>query len=137
LQEDKALLFHAVDDLLALLPVTRETLAGLSFDEETLTAAVSDHALLATDLADALVRHGVPFREAHHAVGRLVRAAEARGVPLGALPASAFVAAHPAFTEGDIAALNAEASVEARGVAGGTGRRAVLAQLEDARRRLA
>jgi argininosuccinate lyase len=69
LQEDKALLFGALDALAALLPATRETIYGLEFDLDALDHASSDVTLLATDLADALVRRGVPFREAHKAVG--------------------------------------------------------------------
>src|SRR5262245_20762545 len=64
MQEDKALLFDAIDTLLLLLPPTRETVARLEFNESALQAALSDETLLATDLADELVRRGVPFREA-------------------------------------------------------------------------
>jgi argininosuccinate lyase len=133
LQEDKRLLFSAIDSLGALLPVTRETITALRFDVDRLNAAAEDEALLATDLADALVRRGVPFREAHHAVGRLLRTAEAAASSLAELPDAAWTAAHPAFLEGGRPAIDATASVDARNVAGGTGRTAVLAQLEAAR----
>ncbi len=87
---------------------------------------------MATDLADYLVARGVTFREAHGAVGRLVREAESAGVELHALPVKSFAQAHAAFgTElGD--ALSAEASVGRREVEGGTGPNAVTAQLEAA-----
>ncbi|MGH7476170.1 MAG: argininosuccinate lyase [Longimicrobiales bacterium] len=133
LQEDKALVFGAVDDLLMLLPVTRETVAGLEFDAEALGVAAADHALLATDLADELVRRGVPFREAHRIVGGLVREAERQGVPLGGLSRTQLAAAHPALARHDAPVLSPESSVEARSVTGATSREAVLAQLASAR----
>lgn len=136
LQEDKRLLFGAVDALAVLLPATRETVAGLVFREDRLAGAVEDEALLATDLADELVRRGVPFREAHGAVGRLLRAAEEAGVAPSRLPPGAWGAAHEAFLEGGVPDLTAEESVETRTVAGGTARAAVLAQLKAADRAL-
>lgn len=133
LQEDKALLFGAVDALLVLLPTTRETVAGLQFNAEALARAVQDDALLATDLADELVRRGVPFREAHAAVGRLLRAAEEKGVLLSELPDSVWAEAHPAFAAGPRPTPTPEGSVEARNLPGGTSRAAVMAQLAAAR----
>jgi argininosuccinate lyase len=137
LQEDKRLLFSAIDALRTLLPVTRETVAALRFHSARLQQAAGDEALIATDLADALVRRGVPFREAHHAVGSLLRAADAAGSTVSLLPDAAWAAAHPAFVDGGRPQLDAAASVEARSVAGGTGRGAVTAQLAAARRALA
>lgn len=134
LQEDKSLLFGAFDALLLVLPTTRETIAGLRFDIEAMHAAV-DASMLATDLAEELVRRGVPFRKAHGIVGGLVRRAEEQGIPLSALTASDLVAAHPALAEP--VELTAEMSIEARRASGGTGRTALLAQLEEARRALA
>ena len=132
-QEDKRLLFGAVDALEALLPTTRETVAGLRFNEERLELALSDEALLATDLADELVRRGVPFRESHGAVGRLLRAADRRGVNVSALPPEVWAEAHPMFTEPALPEMSVEASVNARGAEGGTSRTAVLRQLTAAR----
>jgi argininosuccinate lyase len=132
-QEDKRLLFGAMDALEKLLPATRETVAGLRFREEALAAALADEALLATDLADELVRRGVPFREAHAAVGRLLRSADEAGAPVSALPASAWQAAHPAFATPALPEMSATLSVDARVVPGGTARQAVLQQLEAAR----
>jgi argininosuccinate lyase len=132
-QEDKRLLFSAVDSLAALLPATRETVAGFRFHPESLAAAVADEALIATDLADELVRRGVPFREAHGAVGRLLRAAEQQGASLASLPPLAWIAAHPSFGEPSLPEVSASMSVEARGVEGGTGRGAVARQLAAAR----
>lgn len=132
LQEDKRLLFSAVDSLLALLPATRETIDGLELDESALAAACDNDAILATDLADELVRRGVPFREAHHAVGTLLREAEATGSRLADLPDSVWQAVHPALLRGGRPVLTPERSVEARSVAGGTARSAVVEQLRQA-----
>jgi len=131
-QEDKRLLFSAVDALLTLLPPTAETVAGLVFDDERLATAVRDESLMATDLADELVRRGVPFREAHGAVGRLLRLADAAARPPSALPEATWAEAHPAFVAGGIPQIDAGRSVEARSIAGGTGRQAVLDQLAEA-----
>jgi argininosuccinate lyase len=75
LQEDKEPLFDAIDTLELCLRVAREMLAGLEFDRERMATAASDEFTAATDLADLLVRSGVPFREAHGIVGGLVRLA--------------------------------------------------------------
>lgn len=128
-QEDKRLLFGAVDGLERLLPATRETIAGMTFNADRLGAALADEALLATDLADELVRRGVPFREAHGAVGRLLRAAEEQGVAISRLPATAWKQAHPAFVTPGIPELSVQASVDMRSVDGGTARSAVQTQL--------
>jgi argininosuccinate lyase len=136
-QEDKRLLFGAVDMLEALLPATRETIAGMRFREEALAAALADEALLATDLADELVRRGVPFREAHSAVGRLLRFADDRGCAVSQLPAEEWGRAHQLFLVPSLPTLSLQASVDARNVQGGTGRDAVLQQLASARQALA
>ena len=136
LQEDKRLLFSALDAMFALLPATRETVAQLRFNEQPLAAAVSDESLIATDIADELVRRGVPFREAHGAVGRLLRAADAAGCAVSELPDAAWGAAHPALLEGGRPRLTALASVEARHVPGATSKQAVSALLALARARL-
>ncbi len=136
LQDDKRLLFSTFDALLLVLPPTRETIAALTFDAGRLSDAAEDEALLATDLADELVRRGVPFREAHGAVGQLLRSGEAAGVPLVSLPDAAWEAAHPKFLEGGRPPLSALASVEARGVAGGSSRAAVAAEIAAGRTRM-
>jgi argininosuccinate lyase len=136
-QEDKRLLFGAIDTLQALLPATRETIAGLRFRADVLGAAVDDESLVATDLADELVRRGVPFREAHSAVGRLLRAAEQQRCSVAALPPLAWISAHPAFAEPALPVVSASMSVEARNIEGGTGREAVAQQLAAARAAMA
>ena len=124
-------LFDAVDLALLVLPAVAGTVAELTFDEGRLRAAVTP-AMMATDLADHMVRRGATFREAHGAVGALVREAEEGGVELDALGDDRFGAAHPALA-GAREALGAESSVRQREVAGGTGPDAVREQLRAAR----
>ena len=81
LQEDKEPLFDAVDTLAMALPVATGVLQTLTLRPERMAASLVDE-LLATDLADLLVRRGVPFRESHHIVGRVVRRAEELGCSL-------------------------------------------------------
>lgn len=132
LQEDKRALFDAVDGMVLLLPAVAGSLATLRFDTARMRAAVSG-AMMATDLADYLVRKHVSFRDAHGAVGRLVREAEDAGVDLGALPFSSFSAAHPMFSEDVLLELSADQSLTHREIPGGTGLAAVAMQLEEAR----
>jgi argininosuccinate lyase len=132
LQEDKRLLFSALDALRALLPATRETVAGIAFHESVLARAVDDEGLLATDLADELVRRGMPFREAHGVVGRLLRRADEAGIGIRDLTDAQWADVHPLLVERGRPEVSAETSVEARRVAGGTARAAVVAQLGEA-----
>ena len=133
LQDDKRALFDAVDALSLVLPAVAGAVGELTFDAARMAAALSS-TMMATDLADLLVRQGATFREAHGVVGRLVLEAESRGCELGALPEERFAAAHPCLTSEAVAdALSAEASVARREIAGGTGPAAVAEQLEAAR----
>ena len=97
LQEDKPPVFDSLDQTAICLEVLAGVLAGLKVNTGRCAAAVADPALLATDLADYLVRKGVPFREAHHAVGAVVRLAEANGVRLDALTLEQMQSVHAAF----------------------------------------
>lgn len=97
LQEDKPPVFDSHDQTVICLEVLAGTFAGMKFNEERCAAAVADPALLATDLADYLVRAGVAFREAHHAVGAVVKLAEKKGVPLDKLSNDDAAAVHPKF----------------------------------------
>lgn len=135
LQEDKRALFDAVDGLELLLPAVSGSLATLRFDEPRMRAAVSG-AMMATDIADYLVRKQVSFREAHGAVGRLVREAEDAGIDLSALPFSSFEAAHASFSEDVLQELSPERTLRHRQLPGGTGPDAVGDQLAAAKRAL-
>jgi argininosuccinate lyase len=132
LQDDKRVLFDAVDMMFLVLPAFTGALGEIRFRRDRMQAALSS-GLMATDLADYLVRRGATFRESHGAVGRLVREAEEKGVELDALPPESFAAAHPLFGNDAVEALSAERSIEHRNVHGGTGPEAVRAQLELAR----
>ena len=132
LQDDKRALFDAVDALLLVLPAFRGALAESRFLQERMRAAVSS-SMMATDLADYLVRRGATFREAHAAVGGLIRRIEAEQCELHELPLAAFRQAHPLFEQDVFDALGAAHSLEQREVEGGTGPRAVRAQLDAAR----
>ncbi len=135
LQEDKEILFDTVDTLLLVLPVMSEVAKGIRFQEDDIKKRL-DTELLATDIADYLVRKGIPFRESHQVVGELVRAGEEEDKPISRLPLRAFQKVHSAFEEDVFRVFSFEASVEARNVPGGTAREAVRIQLEQARQAL-
>ncbi|PTY05794.1 argininosuccinate lyase [Opitutaceae bacterium EW11] len=97
LQEDKPPVFDSFDQAGLCADVIAGTFAGITMDRASCAAAVKDPALLATDLADYLVNKGVPFREAHHAVGAVVRVAEKMGVRLNELPFEEVKRIHAGF----------------------------------------
>jgi argininosuccinate lyase len=97
LQEDKPPVFDSFDQTALCADVLAGTVGGMKVYADKCAAAVADPALLATDLADYLVLKGVPFREAHHAVGAVVRLAEEHSVALDQLPTDAVQKVHPAF----------------------------------------
>jgi argininosuccinate lyase len=136
LQEDKEPLFDTIDTLQLTLPAMRGAIATARFRPERMQA-VMDAQLLATDLADYLVRRGVPFRTTHEVVGRLVRRAEERGVRLSELTLEDFRSEDPTFAEDVFDVFDWEASADARDAAGGTSLRSVQAQLVEAGARIA
>lgn len=133
LQEDKEPVFDAVDTLLLALPALAGAIASCTFDRERLAAAASDDFALATDVAEALVMLGVPFREAHERVGTLVRAAEERGTGLRALPSALLTAVHPDLPARWEELLDPVAATSRRDAQGGTAVSAVRVQLSRAR----
>jgi argininosuccinate lyase len=94
-------------------------------------AAALDPAMRATDLADLLVEAGVPFRESHGLVGRLVRAAEQAGVALDRVPTAVAAGIHPALGAAVAQLGSWEDSVESRGTVGGASRASVEAQIDE------
>lgn len=136
LQDDKRALFDAIDTMLLVLPAMAGAVAELRFDTVRMRSAVSS-AMMATDLADYLVRKGATFREAHGAVGSLIRSSEETGVDLADFTDAQFTNAHALFGADTRDALGAEASLAMREVIGGTGPKAVAAQLEQAKASLA
>ena len=135
LQEDKRTLFDAVDGMALLLPAVSGSLEALTFDSERMKAAVTS-TMMATDLADYLVRKRITFREAHGAVGRLVREAEEKRCELGALPLASFQAAHTAFDSDVMGELSPISSLGNREIDGGTGPNAVRRQIAHAAKAL-
>ncbi len=136
LQEDKRPIFDAFDDAIVSLRALSGALATCTFRAKRLRQALEAGHVCATDLADYLVLQKVPFREAHHIVGGLVRAAEERDVQLGELPADVLAAAHPSLASVEVkSALDPEAAVERRKLVGGPAKARVLAEIADARSR--
>lgn len=135
LQEDKALLFAAEDTLLATLRVFAAMLPHLEVDARRARRAATEGYLLATDLADYLTRKGLPFRDAHRAVGELVRFCEERRRPLERLSLDDLRRFSPLFDE-DAPRIDVRRSVASRDVPGGTAPRRVAAALRRARTRL-
>ena len=137
LQEDKVALFEAFDTLALLLPAVAGTVATMTIDAQRCAAAI-DTGMLLTDLADAMVESGTPFREAHERVGALARVAEDLGVPIRSLPDDVVQSHLGAWaTEAGLAhVLDARRSIERRAAAGGTGSGAVRDQITALARRL-
>jgi argininosuccinate lyase len=136
MQEDKEHLFDAVDTLELCLLAARGMLEGIAFRRERLAAAAGDEFLAATDVADLLVRKGVPFRESHGVVAGLVRRALEQGKPLSALTREELAAQHPALDEDFYAVLADGAWLESKASEGGTALQRVREQLGQARARL-
>jgi argininosuccinate lyase len=135
LQDDKRVLFDAVDTVLLVLPAVAGALQEIRFNVKRMRAAVSS-SMMATDLADYLVEKGASFREAHLAIGSLIRESEQEGCELDALPLSSFRSAHSLFADDALDWLEPTRSVARRDVPGGTGPTAVSAQLRSAREAL-
>jgi len=133
LQEDKEPLFDAVDTLDALLPVMAGAIRTMRVHADRMRAAL-DASLLATDLADYLVRRGVPFREAHRLVGKAVKRAEARGIALAELSLDEYKQIAPQFDADVQDVFDFSRALAAREIIGGTGPNAVRAQIAHARR---
>ncbi len=133
LQEDKEPLFDAVDSVLLMLAVLPEMLRTARFDGARMAEAAGGFAL-ATELADFLAARGVPFREAHRAVGRLVRRCEELRISLEEVPREELAAAHPALAALPADLLTPEGSVANKRSAGSTSFASVERQLEAARR---
>jgi argininosuccinate lyase len=137
LQEDKEPLFDSARVLGATLSAFRGMVAGARFRPEACLRALADPSLLATELAEELVRRGVPFRKAHHAAGTAVRLAEARGVALDRLGPAEWRKAHPLLPACARGALDLRRALRRRdAVEGAPGPRRVEAQLREWRRRL-
>jgi argininosuccinate lyase len=135
-QEDKEPLFDSVDTLKDTLRVFVEMVPGITPKAEAMERAASRGYATATDLADYLVKKGVPFRDAHEAVAHAVKHASLTGAELGELPLSALQGFHPAIGEDAREVLTLRGSLAARDIVGGTAPAQVRAQIARHRARL-
>ena len=131
LQEDKEPVFDTVDQLLLVLPAVTGMIATLRFDTDRISASAPEGFALATDIAEWLVRAGVPFREAHELAGACVRAAEAQGVELEDLSDDEFAAISAHLTPEVRSVLTVKGSLDSRATFGGTAPSRVREQLND------
>ncbi|MDR3351858.1 MAG: argininosuccinate lyase [Zoogloeaceae bacterium] len=137
-QEDKEPLFDTIDTVSDTLRIFADMLAsGIRVQAEAMQAALAEGFATATDLADYLVRKGLPFRDAHAVVGSVVKAAEARGVDLSGLSLAELQAFSPRIEEDVFAILAVAGSLAARNHPGGTAPAQVRAAAAAARQRLA
>jgi argininosuccinate lyase len=137
MQEDKEAVFDAADTIGLMLAATEGMVRDMAPVPENLRAAATLGFSTATDLADWLVRvAGLPFREAHHVTGRIVRAAEERRCGLADLPLADMQAVDPRISEDVFSVLSVEASVRSRTSEGGTAPARVREQVAAWRRRL-
>ncbi len=137
MQEDKEPLFDAIDTIESCLDAAEGMLAGISFDRERLEEASGDEMLAATEIADGLVRRGVPFREAHGIVGGLVRDAVEADKPLSALSTEEMRARSDQLGDWVYDVLRRESWLESKRIEGGTGSEALAAQIAKAAETLA
>jgi argininosuccinate lyase len=138
LQEDKEPVFDSIDTLEALLPAVTGMVSTLRFNTERMRELAPRGFSLATDVAEWLVREGVPFRVAHELAGACVRACEERGIELHQLTDEELRSISPHLTPGVRDVLNVEGSVASRNGRGGTAPdrvREQLAELKDVARR--
>ena len=136
LQEDKVPIFNAFDSVLLCTRALAGAVQTMKFNPERLDQAMRRGHLCATDVADLLVTLGVPFREAHHDVGRLVRRAEELGIQLDELPMEEVCAVNAGLTPERVReVLSLEAAVERRRLLGGPARSRVEEAIQDAQAR--
>ncbi|MGR6612386.1 argininosuccinate lyase [Kocuria rhizophila] len=137
LQEDKEPVFDAIDQLEVLLPAVAGMMATLEFHSDRLAELAPQGFALATDVAEWLVRQGVPFREAHEISGEAVRVCEEQGIELWDLTDEQFAAISTHLTPGVREVLTVAGSLASRSSQGGTAPEAVARQLTELKRQLA
>jgi argininosuccinate lyase len=136
LQEDKEGLFDAIDTVRQTLATLTAMLGTVKANEQRMLAAASDPALMATDLAEALVRQGVPFREAHHQVGQFVGECARAGKRLDEADLAFMRQSIPTATSEFLEIFRPETSTRSRDILGGTAPSQVHVQLQSWRQRL-
>jgi argininosuccinate lyase len=130
LQEDKEPVFDAVDTLLLVLPAVAGMVSTMQVDGERLSATAADGFALATDVAELLVRHGVPFRDAHEAVGHLVVWCTVHDCDLADVGDDDLAKISPHLTPDVRSVLSVEGALRARSTPGGTAPDRVREQLD-------
>jgi argininosuccinate lyase len=133
MQEDKEPLFDAVDTVELSLRALAGMLAGISFDRERMAAAAADEMVAATDIADLLVRRGMPFRESHAVVGGLVRHALEQGITLSEIDREQLAGFSELLDDEYYEVLESGSWLDSKLSAGGTSAEALAVQLEQAR----
>ena len=136
LQEDKEPIFDAVDTYVSSLRLMAAMLPGLEWHPEVTKRAAAGGFALATDLADYLTRKGLPFRQAHAVVGRIVRKLQEEGRDLDDLGLDELRSFSDRFDEDALALLSVEGSVSSRDVYGGTAPEQVRARIAEAKKEL-
>jgi argininosuccinate lyase len=136
LQEDKEALFAAHDQVADMIAVAKGAITATKFNAERLRAAASNPALLATEAADYLVHKGVPFRQAHDFIGKVLREAEKQNVSWNTLPLESLKKISPAFDADFVNSLSVDAALASKRVPGGTAGESVRAAIADLEARL-
>src|SRR5690242_4084637 len=136
LQEDKEALFAAHDQVADMLAVAAGAVAATKFNAERLKTAASNPALLATEAADYLVHKGIPFRQAHDIVGKVLREAEKQNISWEALPLETLKKISPAFEADFAKSLSVDAALAAKKVPGGTAPENVAEAIANLEKRL-
>ncbi|MGL4853736.1 MAG: argininosuccinate lyase, partial [Lentisphaeria bacterium] len=129
LQEDKEGIFDAIDTAKMILAVYAKMLLTLKVKKENMLKSASEPSLMATDLAEWLVKQGMPFRTAHHRVGSLVKYSETTNIPMNELSLEQMQETVPEATEECLSMFSPESAVNARTVFGGTAPQEVERQL--------
>src|SRR6266404_4677843 len=136
LQEDKEALFAAHDQVADMLAVAAGAVDATKFNAERLKSVASNPALLATEAADYLVRKGIPFRQAHDIIGKVLREAEKQNISWTALPLDTLKKISPAFDADFAGSLSVDAALPSQKVRGGTAPESVHAAIDDLEGRL-
>jgi argininosuccinate lyase len=129
LQEDKEVVFNSVENLLLLLPALTGMVASTKFDRKRMAKSAPEGFSLATEIADYLVRKGVPFAHAHEAAGKCVKLAEKSGIQLHELTAIQLRSAHKDLDEGVTKFLDVKGAVGSRDSINGTAPKSVARQI--------
>jgi argininosuccinate lyase len=136
LQEDKERVFDTADTVRATTRLLDAMLRNTTVNKAACAAAASDPALLATDLADYLVRKGMPFRQAHHVVGAVVALAEKTGKPLNQVTLAEFQSVDKTFGRDTLGVFDLQRAMAKRNITGAPGTKEVAKQLAKWRERL-